>query len=240
MHFAFIQLYFFFFMSSQHHNNSNTSPNIRSMLGRSIPWLGFMTMLIMASNSSFNNKLSDHIADTQQYWNIIHIQQDSSLSYRVSASRLGGYQLDIFKNKEVMYSTKCTKIKTFCLGLQDNTLTPITLDFYARYQSTDQSATYNQLALKSVHYNDTGTTKRVDRLLEAPNSPKSLQQSKKSFMGFFVGFFFFYAFTLLLSYLHCTDDNKQLEKKKMYIFNVIAIGVVANYLYFIIQYLIHS
>lgn len=194
----------------------------------------------MASNSSFNNKLSDHIADTQQYWNIIHIHQDSSLSYHVFASRQGGYQLDIFKNKEIMYSTQCIKIRAFCLGLKDNTITPTTLDFYARYESADQSTPYNQLALKTVHYIDNQITKRADRRLEAPNSPKSLQQSKKSFIGFFVGFFFFYAFTLLLSYLHCTDDNKQLEKKKMYIFNVIAIGLVANYLYFIVQYLIHS
>ena len=227
-------------MSMQLHNNTpDNTPSIGSALATIIPGIGFITMLFMASNATFHNHLNDHIADRTHYWKVLEIQHDVTLDYLVYPARTAGHELIIKKDQNSIYKTKCTKIKAFCLGLQDNNITPIQLDFYARYQSDEPNAAFNQLLLKRVHYIDqTQKPQSLDRMTEAPNSGASLQRSKKSFTGFFVMFFVFYVIALLFVYALCRDENELIEKQKMYFFNGLAIALAVNYLYFIIRFLI--
>lgn len=201
----------------------------------------FTIMLTLGANFSFDSKLSEYIADKQQSWKIISIPHDSSLDYIAYASRQGGHKLIIRKNQETIYSSKCTNIKEFCLGLQDNSITPVQLDFYARYESTNPTTTYNKLDLKTVHYIDHHQTpKSVDRMLDAPNSPKALEKEKNSFIGFLIRFLPLHALALTLIYVGCTDKDKAEQKLTMRVFNFVAIILVINYIYFIIQYLINT
>lgn len=222
----------------QKHNPDDPSDEISTVL-RLFCGLGFTTMLVMAANSTFHNNVSNYIANKEQYWKVLHIPQDSSIHYQVYQTRSEGKELIISKNDTTLYTASCRKIKAFCLGVKDKTLTPTGLDFYARYESTAEHVPYNQLLLKTVYYTDHNQiAQSANHALETPSSVKSLQKSKKGFIGFFIQFYLLYSLALVFIYFNCMDDDKQREKSKMRLFNFIALVLGINYLYFIIQYLI--
>lgn len=216
-------------------------PDETSSIGLMLGGVCFTIMTTLAANSIFDHKLSEYVADKQQYWKIITIPHDSSLTYNAYASRQGGHKLIIDQNQETLHSSGCAKIKEFCLGIQDKSITPVQLDFYARYANTDPNTPYNQLALKTVHYIDhKQTPQSADRMFDAPNNPKALQKEKNSFIGFFILFYFLHSLGLILIYVGCTDKDKIQQKLTMRVFNFAAIALAINYIYFIIQYLVNT